>query len=82
MKNLKMIQHSKVEANFKSFSDLMDCRDFSNLVVAIELSDGEIVVASQVNHSMGQCDCCPYEIGDRTIVGYTTFIVSLDGDQS
>jgi hypothetical protein len=77
MKNLKMIQISKVEANFKSFSDLMDYRDFNNLVIAIELSDGEIVVASQVNHNLGQCDCCPYEIGDRTIIGYTTFVVGL-----
>lgn len=77
MKNLKMIQLSKVEANFKTFNDLMDCRDFGNLVVAIELSDGEIIVASQVNHLMGQCDCCKYEIGDRTIVGYTTFVCGL-----
>ena len=78
MKNLIFKQLSKVEANFKSFEDLMDCRDFNNLVLTVELSDGEIVVMSQVNLHLGQCDCCPYELGDRTIVGYTTFVVMLD----
>ena len=76
MKNLKFIKLDSVEASFKNFDDFMNCRDFEHLTVVVELSDGTLVTMSEINYACGQCDCCEYDLGDRTIVGYTTFVTA------